>query len=455
MEQSLKEIAEKFLAWLSKALVYLWGRFFFLQHGRYWEVSPEELSAIVGRFLHSTPQFEEKVSPIFVGNIVENLRAKCLAISMDAELPFWLGPTEISGDVIPMKKGLLQLDIALTHPEQALMDHNRNLFTFVSMPYDFCPTADCPKWLKFLAETFDDPDEINLLQEWFGAHFLPRLDLHRFMLMYGQGANGKSVVCLVLKEMLGDKNVSSVGLDQFNPARTFPLAATIGKLGNVVGELNPATKAAEGMLKQYISRERMTVEEKYKPPFAVKPTALLTFATNELPKFADRSDGIWRRLLLLPFKKQILDGSKQDSRLVTSAFWKEELPGIFRWALEGRERLKLRGYFIEPESSKASKDSFRESMNSAQSFLRLYYVAGNGPKISSSTVYQAYMIFCGTSGQRSLTAAQFADEVRRQFPTAELSKNPVSLGDGTRGRVWNGFVAIKAEADTGSTDGTP
>ena len=49
----------------------------------------------------------------------------------------------------------------------------------------------------------------------------------------------------------------------------------------------------------------MTFERKYKDAFSAKPTAKVMIATNELPCFTDRSQGVWRRLLLAPFNRSI------------------------------------------------------------------------------------------------------------------------------------------------------
>ncbi len=447
---SLKRDAEEFLKWFGKKTVYTWGRFYFNDRGRYWEITEHDLNALIGKYFHAKTDTEFKERDL--GDVAANLKPRCLWIHNETP-PCWIESAGAEGDVIPMRNGLLRLDLAVDNPGKALLEHDHRYFTFVALPYEFVANAQCPIWSKFLNEVLPNGDERNFLQEWIGYHFAPHRYYQRVLLLYGQGANGKTVVCVVLKEVLGAQNFSSVSLEQFDPKRTFVLAATIGKLGNVVGELSPASKAAEGLIKQYISGEVITIEEKYKPAMNVRPTAHLTFATNELPSVADRSDGMWRRLIILPFNKQILDESLQDKRLVDPLFWRNsgELPGIFRWALEGRKRLLERGYFIEPVSATALKEDYRGEMNSALTFLRSYRECPPSNTIPSHTLYGDYKAFAWSEGQQPLTAAQFAQEVRRQFPGARLSRNPIHIGGGQRSRVWYG---VARRPDTAGTDGT-
>src|SRR5262245_60211733 len=119
-------------------------------------------------------------------------------------------------------------------------------------------------------------------------------DAQRMLCLVGEGANGKSVVLAGLHAMLGQDNVSTVPLEDFG--RRFSMAQTLGKLANVCPEVGELDKTAEGTLKAFVSGDRMTFERKCKDGFSARPTARLVLSTNNLPRFVDRSEGVWRRL---------------------------------------------------------------------------------------------------------------------------------------------------------------
>lgn len=166
---------------------------------------------------------------------------------------------------------------------------------YVDYPYE--AGANCPKWKSFLREVLPQEDTRKVLQEWFGYNLVFNTSQDKMAFFVGEGANGKSVVCFVLGRLLGKDSVSAVALDSFSAGRTFPMASMVGKKANIIEEVADIDKADESMLKIITSGGEIQLEEKYKDPRKERMTARLTFATNTPPRFRDRTDGIWRRVL--------------------------------------------------------------------------------------------------------------------------------------------------------------
>ncbi len=240
---------------------------------------------------------------------------------------------------------------------------------------------------------------------------------------------------------MGAENVSAVSLEQFNPIRTFPLAALVNKLANIAEELGEIDKSAEGLLKQIVTGGLVTIERKHKDAFEFVPTARLTFATNVLPKFRDRSSGLWRRLLLIGFPNQILDESKQDKNLASPDWWAStgELSGIFNWALEGLLRLIQRDRFVEPQECVALKNDYRNESNSALMFLLESCALKDGKTIASNKLYATYRVWVEQSGGAGLAQILFTKEVKKAFSGIYLTENPQRQPGGTRSRDWLGL----------------
>ena len=74
------------------------------------------------------------------------------------------------------------------------------------------------------------------------------------------------------------------------------------------------------------SGDRIRVEFKYHDPSDALPTARLIFATNELPAFLDTSEGLWRRLLVIPFEVTIPE--ERQERDLAGRICRRELPGF-------------------------------------------------------------------------------------------------------------------------------
>ena len=380
-----------------------------------------------------SPPAARKVTISLISNVLQAL-ASMVSVPGKVELPALIGiKTENAPDILSFDNGVLDIKAVISGSAGGMRPHSPCLFNLGSLQFSYNPAATCPRWLAFLQQMLPDADARQLIQEWFGYSLVHDTTYQRFLLMVGEGANGKTVVLTVYHQLLGDGNVSAVSLDGFDGGRTFPLAATLGKLANVIPELGEITRTNEGVLKAFVAGEPIQVERKHREPFLLIPTARLTIATNILPRFADRTDALWRRMLLLPFKVQILDEMKQNRNLVDPKWWREsgELAGVFNWAIEGLRRLRSRGHFVEPADGKEAKVVYRKESNPAAAFLEDHCQADPKGSIPTAQLYRAYRCRVTEDGGQPLAKAMFGREVRRKFPFVNLSNQQPFLWEPT------------------------
>jgi putative DNA primase/helicase len=174
---------------------------------------------------------------------------------------------------------------------------------------------------------------------------------------------------------------------------------------------------AETMLKSFTSGDRMTFQRKFREPVHAVPTAKIMISTNQLPQFADKSMGLWRRLIFVPFEN-IYPEHRQNPNLADEL--SEELPGIFNWALAGLKRLRQAGHFIQPARCKQAVAEYRRDVNPARAFLLDNYVAGlEYEGLPSMEVYQSYVRWCEANGYRPMNHNNFGKEAKRTFPVMQ------------------------------------
>jgi P4 family phage/plasmid primase-like protien len=363
--------------------------------------------------------------------------------------------------VINTKNGMLIFDSIYSPSNVRSEDHSAKWFTTNQMPFAYDPSAECPRFKSFLNEMLPDQEAQSLLFEFFGLCLVPITTFGKALILVGEGANGKSVIVTVLAELLGPLNTSYVGLEAFNPARTFPLAATVGKLANIVEDMNEIEKVAEGLLKSFVTGAKLTVERKHRDPQNILPTARLVFATNNLPRFTDSSEGIYRRLIVLPMRNQLLDPSKQDRNLIDGQWWRDsgELPGIFNEALKGLARLMKRGRFQELDTSLNEITKLRVANSSSREFLTQFLeCAQESESMSTRILYIFYQRFCKENGYHSCASNRFAREVERSFPGIQKSQSKRRDSVGKRTHFWLGLKekeqGILNELFPGNTGGT-
>lgn len=458
-------------------LLRFWKETFYRRRGgAYGEVSPKEVRAELARFIkrevdrlnaiavknHTAkddepPPFATKVTTQLVGNVFQALQGECL-ISGDFTMPTWLDSrSDKPLEFISLQNGILNIEEFTSGRETDLIPHTPAWFSTCCLPFAFDVTAECPRWLAFLDRNLEgDQNRIDLLQEWFGYNLTPDTSFQKFLVMEGEGANGKSVVIAALTAMLGEDNVSNVPLELFG--EKHQLTGTLGKLANISGDVGDLDKAAEGFLKSFTSGDRMQFDRKFKSAIYATPTARMTMAMNNRPRFSDRSDGLWRRMILLPMRVKI-DKSERVLGMDKSDWWERsgELSGMFCWALVGLHRLRQQNGFTESDICDAAIEEYKSESNPARAFLTDALEADPNGDVVTSDVYDAYKKWCDASGHRPMARNMLGKEIVRVFTTArgQKVKRNFYFGESTVPKQLNGYVGIriKPNSEVAITDG--
>ena len=356
-----------------------------------------------------------RVTTALVNNTLQAL-APIAAVSDVVEMPTWLGEDR-QGPFVAFRDGLLDLNDLSSTPLRVSAS-SPDWFSTVVFPYDYVEAAVCPEWIRSLDQVMEgDKERIALIQEWFGYCLTPDTSQHKFLVAEGEGANGKSVLLEILTKLLGEQNVSQVPLEMF--ATRFQLTRTIGKQANICAEVGEISTVAEGSLKQFTAADRMYFDRKGIDGVECYPTARLILATNNRPRFKDRSMGIWRRMLLVPFRYTV--PLEQQDRHLTQKL-QQELPGIFLWAIEGLKRLRANGHFTEPAACQAVLDEYRLESNPARVFLNENVAVVDGNALRCADLYTNYVAWSKQNGFEALNAAQFGKEVGKRFPTVKRTR---------------------------------
>lgn len=308
-------------------------------------------------------------------------------------------------------KGLINLSNGtLNVNTKVLQSHNPTDFFTYSLPFGFDPKATCPKFLKYLNEVLPDGEAQKVVQEYIGYVFL-NLKLEKVALLYGSGANGKSVLLDIITALLGVENVSSYSLANLTREDGRYIAGIAPKLLNVCNDISGVI-GDSGVFKTLVSCEPISARELYHEPFIVTEYAKLLFSTNELPVTTDFSNGFFRRLLLIPFMVEI-PKERQDKELAKKII-ESELSGILNWVLLGMDRLVESQKFSESETVNKQVAEYRNSSDNISLFVSDEgLVKSNEQKKPLKDVYLSYRSFCIGGNYKEVTRTKFADRMQK------------------------------------------
>lgn len=280
----------------------------------------------------------------------------------------------------------------------------------LSFPYD--PNATAPRFQEFLDRVIPNKEKQLVLAEYIGYIFTKNnfLKLEKALILYGSGANGKSVVHSVILNLFGSENVTNYSLQNLTDSNGYYRAMLNGRLLNYSSEISDRLNPA--LFKTIISGEPVEVRLPYEKPFIMTDYARSMFNTNVLPKSVENSDGFFRRFLIIHFDQTIPE-SERDTGLANYIV-AHELSGVFNWALNGLQRLLLQGEFT---ICKAIVDTVEEYKKSSDS-VSLFVDDGNYHHDKDNLVplkefYRKYRDFCKDSGYSSCSLKTFSERLRK------------------------------------------
>lgn len=279
-------------------------------------------------------------------------------------------------------------------------EFRREDFLTYQLPFDYNPEADAPLWQNFLNEVLPDETRQKVLSEYIGYIFT-RLKLEKTLILYGRGANGKSVVFDVMNALLGGENVANYSLTSLS--HEYHRAKLANKLLNYSSEIS--TRLEADIFKKLTSGEPVEARLPYGQPFIMKRYARLLFNCNELPRDVEHTEAFFRRYLILPFDVTIPE-DRQDKRLAEKII-KSELSGVFNWMLTGLQSLLLQENFTACDAARSALEQYRKESDSVAMFL-----ADEGYKPSSDftevkSIYQSYKLYCLDNGYKPLGRNNF------------------------------------------------
>lgn len=243
-------------------------------------------------------------------------------------------------------KGFAFSNATLNYSINQFTDHKPEYYCTMHSDVKYDPKADCPVFKTMLDMWFkDDLKAQDFVQEWFGYCLSGSHKANVFLIIYGSGGEGKSTFISVLDKLIGNLNVSSAPLSNLNS--DFGLEPLVGKKINIATE-NSNKGFETSKLKSITAGEPVTVNRKNIAETSMILQTKLVYLVNELPQLNDTTDGLSRRLLILPFKNR-LPKNQQDINLIQKL--ESELSGILNWAIAGLHRLAGNGYKFTISSS--------------------------------------------------------------------------------------------------------
>ena len=336
-------------------------------------------------------------------------------------------------DRIHLVNGTLALDGSFTEGRPSIVRSR--------LPVAYRPDAPTPvRWLSFL-DGLLYAEDIPTLQEFIGYRLIPSNKGQRMMVIKGNGGEGTSQIGAVLGALLGS-NMKDGSIGKISENR-FARADLEHILLCVDDDMRMEALRQTNYVKSIVTAQgKMDLERKGKQSYQGWMYArLLAFSNGDLQALYDRSDGFYRRQLILTTREKPL--SRADDPDIAEKM-AAEVEGVLLWAFEGLQRLVKNGFqFTESDRAKRNRELVKRNNNNVFDFLESegYIRLKADACTSSKELYEVYKMWCEENSLNAIKSRGFSDALianQRRY-NLESTNNIIN----SSGRRVRGFVGIE------------
>lgn len=350
-----------------------------------------------------------------------------------ADAPQWTQPRDddtAPGQLLSCLNGMLELK------QRRLTPPTPRFFSNTSIGTTWEPKTPEPRaWFEFLHSLWgDDHESIRALQQMFGYLLTPDTSQQKLFALVGPKRSGKSTIGRVLTALLGAESVVSPTLASLE--RPFGMQPLVGRSVAIIGDARLGGRADQQQVVERLlsisGEDPMLVDRKNRDPINVRFRVRVVLISNELPRLYDTSGAIASRFVILQTTRSFIgeEDLEIEKRLLA------ELPGIFRWAVDGYDDLHEQGRFTVPQASQQAIEELEALSSPITVFLVDVCVVGPLEEVTRDDIWAAWKKWCEANGREPGNNQNFGRDLRTAIPT--LGTEQRKRADGKRTRYYKG-----------------
>jgi hypothetical protein len=214
----------------------------------------------------------------------------------------------------------------------------------------------------------------------------------------GNGRNGKTTLAQVIYDLFPGF-ISNLTIKQIEDERDAPVLN--GNLANIVKESSDGYIQDSKAYKSIGTHEDFPVHKFHSQQSVMIDGGLHhIYSCNNIPTFADKSDGARRRTLIIPFEALFTDDPAFMERTFTPAFYSQHLGLFVQWA----KQLKKQKYHYEFGDHTAEiKKNYDIGTNSATTYLDELFASYIFAFSNYGSLFMDYESWCIDNGYTALS----------------------------------------------------
>jgi putative DNA primase/helicase len=289
-----------------------------------------------------------------------------------------------------------------------------------ALDFDYEPEVMAPHWERFLEEILPgDREAIETLQEIAGYLLTADISQQKIFMIVGASRSGKGTVARVWRALLGHANVVGPTLSSLKDQ--FGMQPLINKKAAIISDARLDGHNQHEIVERLLTisgEDAISVPRKNLDAWNGTLGVRFLMLSNELPRFTDASGVIASRFILVRMRQSFY--GREDHQLTEKLLG--ELPGILNWAIAGLKRLRERGHFVQPASSREAIDTLESLASPVRAFVKECCIVNPERQVLSDVVWAAWDAWCKENGHHAGSKTAFWAKLNAAAPTVDRGR---------------------------------
>lgn len=266
------------------------------------------------------------------------------------------------------------------------------------------------KWIEEIA--CYDIETVRLLWQVINDSLNGNYTRKKAIFLVGTGNNGKGTYQELLTNLIGFKNIATLKANEFE--ERFRISVLEGKTAVIGDDVPPKVYIDDSStLKSVITGDNVSVEQKGQPIYNTSFKCTVIQSTNDMPKFRDKTAGVLRRFIIVPFRANF-EVQTENFDIKEDYIKRAE---VLEYVLHKAINMDFETFDI-PKVSLEALDEFKQDNDPVYEFKTGVFDEWNIPEVPKNLVYAYYRQFCEDNGYNALSVRKFHNEFK-----AHLSEN--------------------------------
>lgn len=330
-------------------------------------------------------------------------------------------------DYLDVRRYILVKNGIYDRTRKKLLSFDYKFINFSTIETNLVPNAPLPiidgwdveSWLLDLMN--GDKELVKLLWQVIAASLNGNYSFRKSIWLVGNGNDGKGTYQQMISNLVGVRNVAPLKLNQFS--ERFGLAIIEGKTVIIGDDVQAGIYVDESSnFNSVVTGEAVSVEKKGENPYMAIFKKTVIQSTNAMPVFKNKSNGTYRRVLIIPFKRTF--SAKDDNWAIKDDYIKR--PEVLEYVLWKAINLEF-DRFDEPKATQERMREFKEDNNTILKFLNEYLENVVSTRIPVRYLWIVYQKWCKENNVTTPKKSNFEKELETCLPEGWIKKRSKPL----------------------------